>query len=117
MRRQRQTYPSLAALACIAAPGAAQAQQVPAVFVLAVFSPVVMVLLAGWLGWRQRKLLLGLLHVVLILFWVMLFALLSNSVSQDLLIWTPVMLFLIHSAWILVQLIASFTKTGTRANR
>lgn len=88
----------------------AYAQEVPGVIAVAVISPVIMVLLAGILGWLERSPISGLRHIGLIVLWVFAFVLLARSVTTDLLIWTPLVFYSIHSLYILIRLVASLRK-------
>ena len=100
----------------VAAAPPVYAQQVPNVIALASLSPVIMVLLAGLLGWLERSLLSGLMHVSLILLWVIAFAVLANTVTTDWIIWTPIGIYGVHSFYILYKL-GSVAARRRRAHR
>ena len=86
-------------------PATAQAQQISNTVALAALSPIVVVLLAGLVGWLEHELLRGLIDVGLVLLWVVAFAVLSSYVTIDWIIWTPVVLYALHAAWIVYRLI------------
>ena len=88
----------------------AYAQEVPGVIAVAVISPVIMVLLAGILGWLERSPISGLRHIGLIVLWFVAFVLLARSVTTDLLIWTPLVIYCIHSLYLIIRLLARFRK-------
>ena len=89
----------------IAASPAAHAQHLSNAIAIAAVSPVVFVLLAGVLGWLERNLLSGLVHIGLILLWVVSFAVLSNIVTTDWLIWAPLVFYGIHCCWMMTRLV------------
>ena len=86
-------------------PVAAQAQQISNTVALAALSPIIVVILAGTVGWLERELLRGLIDVGLVLLWVVAFAVLSAYATIDWIIWTPVALYALHAAWIVYRLI------------
>ena len=96
----------------------AYAQEVPGAFAVAVLSPIVMILLAGILGWLDRRPMSGLMHIGLIVLWVAAFLVLSRHVTTDWLIWAPIFLYSIHSLYILIRLGQSVWKRrSARASR
>jgi hypothetical protein len=102
-------YISYTLLLIIVSP-AAHAQHISNAIALAALSPIFVVLLAGILGWLERRLLSGIVNVCLVLVWVIAFAVLSNLVTNDWLIWMPVALYALHSFWILAKLATILVK-------
>ena len=86
-------------------PLAAHAQRIPGWLVVAALSPVVMILLAIVLGILTRSFRTGVLHVALILLWVMTFGIASYYVTNDFIIWTPLLLYTLHAILLLVLIL------------
>ena len=109
-----------AALIATASPSA-HAQHVPAAIAIAAVSPILFLLLAAVLGWMERSLLSGLVHTGLIVLWLASFAVLSNAVTIDWLVWTPVVLYGIQCCWIVTRLVTILVRrratTSPRSTR
>jgi hypothetical protein len=107
---------STLALAMLAAtlPEIAHAQQIPAAIAILAISPIIVLALAIGLGVVTRNWMVGGLHVAIVSFLVMLFAIASYWVENDIVIWTPIALLVIQAV-ILVVLIAKsvLRRTGS----
>lgn len=88
-----------------ALPLSAHAQYVPTWLVAAVLSPILVLILCLILGLVVRRARTGALHAALVILWVVLFSLASYFVENDYVIWTPLALYVLHAA-LLVVLIA-----------
>ena len=94
-------------LLALALPAIAHAQEIPPlIFVLAV-SPVLVAGLAIALGFVSRSWRVGVTHLGLIGIWILLFVVASYWVESDIVIWTPLVLYGIHAATLLVMLTRS----------
>jgi uncharacterized membrane protein YphA (DoxX/SURF4 family) len=91
-------------------PLSAQAQHVPPLLFAAVLSPALVFLLCIALGFLTRSFRIGVLHAVLVLAWIVLFALASYFVENDYVIWTPLALYLLHAALLLVLVVVTGAK-------
>ena len=94
------------AVLLFAVPTAAQAQGIHPLWIVAALSPFVVLLLSAILGWLSRSARLGAIHALLIVFWVALFWLASSFVTNDYLIRTPLVLYLLHTIIIIVLVIS-----------
>ena len=83
------------------APASAHAQYIPPWLVVGALSPILVLVLCVILGWLARNALLGARHAMLAIVWVVLFALASYFIENDYVIWTPLVLYLLHSALLL----------------
>lgn len=88
----------------------AQAQYISFWIVAAVLSPIVVFLLCLVLGLLTRSLRIGALHAGFVLAWVVLFSLASYFVENDYVIWTPLALYLLHCALLLVLIVVEIAK-------
>ena len=86
-------------------PEIAHAQEIPAAIAVLALSPILVLALAIGLGVVTRSWMVGGLHAAIVSIWVMLFAIASHWVENDIVIWTPIALLGIHAV-ILVVLIA-----------
>ena len=86
-------------------PLVAHAQYIPPVFVALALSPVLVLLLAVVLGVISRSWLVGLKHAGLVGIWILLFGVAAYWVENDYVIWTPLVLYVLHAV-IMVILIA-----------
>jgi hypothetical protein len=102
------------AVLLFAVPTAAQAHGIHPLWIAAALSPLAVLLLTAILGWLSRSARLGATHALLIVVWVALFWLASNLVTNDYLIWTPLVLYLLHTIVIIV-LVASHAITRTKS--
>lgn len=78
--------------------------------IAAVLSPILVLLLCVMLGIVARSLRVGAIHAGLVLLWVVLFYLASYFVENDYVIWTPLALYVLHSALLLVLLVVTIAK-------
>jgi len=86
-------------------PEIAHAQQIPPSIAVLALSPILVLALAIGLGVVTRSWMIGGLHAAIVSILVMLFAIASYWVENDIVIWTPIALLGIHAV-ILVVLIA-----------
>jgi hypothetical protein len=91
-------------------PVSAHAQYVPPWLVVAVLSPILVFLLCIILGFLTRSIRIWALHSGLVLAWVVLFYLASYFVENDYVIWTPLALYVLHSALLVVLIIVAIAK-------
>lgn len=93
-----------------ALPASAHAQYVPPWLIAAVLSPILVLFLCIVLGVLSRSLRIGALHAGLVIIWVVLFSLASYFVENDYVIWTPLALYILHSALLLVLIVVEVAK-------
>lgn len=86
-------------------PFPAQAQNIPIWMVAAVLSPIPVLFLCIILGVLANSVRIGAIHTAVIFTWVLLFTLACFFVENDYVIWTPLVLYILHSI-LLVVLIA-----------
>ncbi len=91
-------------------PFSAHAQSIPPWLVVGVLSPFLVILLCIILGWLTRSVRTGALHAAIVLGWVVLFSLASYFVENDYVIWTPLFLYFLHSALIVVLIVVQVAK-------
>jgi len=91
-------------------PVSAHAQYVPPWLVVAALSPILVFLLCIILGFLTRSIRIAVLHSVLVLAWVVLFSLASYFVENDYVIWTPLALYILHSALLVVLIVVAIGK-------
>ncbi len=91
-------------------PVSAHAQYVPPWLIAAVLSPILVFLLCIILGGLTRSIRIGAFHAALVLAWVVLFSLASYFVENDYVIWTPLALYILHSALLLVLIVVEIAK-------
>ena len=83
----------------------AHAQAIPPAIAVLALSPVLVLSLAIALGVITRSLIAAIAHASIVAVWVMLFAIASYWVENDVIIWTPIFLLGMHAV-ILMLLIA-----------
>ena len=113
IRKRTTTVAGIVTLSCI--PGIAHAQHIPLWLVAAALSPLLVIVLAIVLGFLTRSWRVGVAHTGLVLVWVLLFALAAYFVENDYVIWTPIVLFAVHSLLILVLIIIHIVKPARTA--
>lgn len=86
-------------------PFSARAQYIPPWLIVGALSPFLVILLCIILGWLNRSLRIGTVHAAIVLGWVVLFSLASYFVENDYVIWTPLLLYLLHSALLVVLIV------------
>ena len=86
-------------------PVSAHAQYVPPWLIAAALSPILVFLLCIILGCLTRSIRIGTLHEAFVLAWIVLFALASYFIENDYVIWTPLTLYFLHSAFLVVLII------------
>ncbi len=99
---------SLKALLTVSAlilPGIALAQSVPPIIAALAFSPVLAFLMAIILGFVSRSWRVGVRHSGLICIWILLFGIASYWVENDYVIWTPLALYGMHAATMVILII------------
>ncbi len=95
-------------------PLSAHAQSVPPWLIVAVLSPILVFLLCIVLGLITRSIRIGALHAAIVLAWVVLFSLASYFVENDYVIWTPLALYIAHSALLVVLIVVEIAKRVAR---
>ena len=80
----------------------AQAQNVPIWVVVGLLSPLPVFLLCLILGVLARSVRTGAIHAGLVLCWIVLFTLASYSIENDYVIWTPLVLYMLHAVLLLI---------------
>ena len=97
-------------------PAYAHAQYIPPWMFAAALSPLVVLILCIVLGLLCGSARIGLLNAALLVVWVLLFGLASYFVENDYVIWTPMVLYLLHSVLLLVligvQIVRRVTGSG-----
>lgn len=83
-------------------PLSAHAQYVPIWLVAAALSPVLVFLLCAILGVLAASLRIAALHAAIVVGWIVLFSLASYFVENDYVIWTPLALYVLHAALLIV---------------
>lgn len=96
---------SLVGAVLMSFPLAAHAQHIPGWLVMAALSPVAVILLAIVLGILTRSLRAGVLHVALVLLWVVTFGITAYYVTNDYIIWTPLVLYGLHAILLVVLIL------------
>jgi hypothetical protein len=97
-------------------PVSASAQEIPVSLAVAALSPLLMIGFAIALGFLARSWRIGALHTGLVVFWAVLFVIAAQTTTNDYVIWTPIVLYGIHSILILI-LIGSWIARRTGAGR
>ena len=98
-------------------PVSAHAQYVPPWLIVAVLSPVLVFLLCIILGFLTRSIRIGVVHSVLVLAWIALFSLAAYFVDNDYVIWTPLALYTLHSALLVILIVVAIGKRILRRAR
>jgi len=91
-------------------PVSAHAQYVPPWLVVAALSPILAFVLCIILGFLTRSVRIGALHAAFVLAWVVLFSLASYFVENDYVIWTPLTLYILHSALLVVLIVVEIAR-------
>jgi hypothetical protein len=111
------TRAATAALVLGTLPVSAHAQYVPPWAIAAVLSPVLVLALCIVLGLLTRSVRVAALHAGFVLAWVALFALASYFVENDYVIWTPLVLYLLHSTLLVVLIVVEMARRITGRDR
>jgi hypothetical protein len=82
-------------------PGMAHAQQIPVEYAVVAASPLLAILLALILGWLSGSWKTAALHAGGVALWVLLFILASFYITNDYLLWLPLLLYGAHASLIL----------------
>lgn len=98
-------------------PVSAHAQYVPPWLIVAVLSPILVFLLCIILGFLTRSIRVGAIHSGLVLAWIVLFSLASYFVENDYVIWTPMALYVLHSALLVVLIIVAIGRRVSGRDR
>jgi len=98
-------------------PVSAHAQYVPPWLIVAVLSPILVFLLCIILGFLTRSIRIGVFHSGLVLAWIVLFSLASYFVENDYVIWTPMALYVLHSALLVVLIAVAIAKRVSSRDR
>ncbi len=93
-----------------ALPFSAHAQYIPPWLIVSALSPLLVILLCIIFGWLTRSVRNGALNAVIVLVWVVLFSLAAYFVENDYVIWTPLVLYLLHSALLVVLIVVQVAK-------
>jgi hypothetical protein len=96
---------SVLAVSALTVPGTAQAQHIPPTIVALALSPVLVLLLAVVLGIVKRSWKAGLAHAGLIVVWIVLFGVAAYWVENDYVIWTPLLLYVVHALIVIVLIV------------
>jgi hypothetical protein len=86
-------------------PLTARAQNIPVWFFAAALSPILVLIFCAVLGFLARSVITAVLHAAFVLLWVVLFALASYYVENDYVIWTPLALYILHTALLLALIV------------
>ncbi len=98
-------------------PVSAHAQYIPPWLVAAALSPILVLFLCVILGFLTRSVRTGVLHAAIVLAWIVLFSLASYFVENDYVIWTPLALYLLHSALLLVLIVVETARRIAGSSR
>ena len=91
-------------------PVAAQAQYIPTWLIAAALSPILVLLLCVVLGVLARSVRVGARHAAFVVTWVVLFSLASYFVENDYVIWTPLVLYVLHSVLLFALIIMEIAR-------
>lgn len=91
-------------------PISAHAQYIPPWLIAGVLSPLLVLFLCIVLGFLARSVRTGALHAGLVLVWVVLFTLAAYFVENDYVIWTPLVLYCLHAALLVVLIVVQIAK-------
>ena len=100
-----------------ALPVSAHAKYIPPWLVVAALSPIVVLFLCVILGFLTRSVRTGVLHAAIVLAWIVLFSLAAYFVENDYVIWTPLALYLLHSALLLVLIVVETARRIAGSSR
>ncbi len=95
----------LLAVSALTLPGIALAQNIPPIIAALALSPVLAFLLAIVLGVVTRSWRVGVTHSGLVGVWILLFGVASYWIENDYVIWTPLALYGIHAATMVILII------------
>lgn len=95
------------AVSALTIPGIALAQNIPPTIAALAISPVLVFLLAAVLGVVTRSWRVAIRHSVLVCVWILLFGIASYWVENDYVIWTPLALYGIHAATMIILIARS----------
>jgi MFS-type transporter involved in bile tolerance (Atg22 family) len=93
---------ALVAISALTVPGTALAQNISPIIAALALSPVLVFLLAIVLGFVTRSWRVAVKHSGLVCVWILLFGIASYWVENDYVIWTPLGLYLIHAATMVI---------------
>jgi hypothetical protein len=93
---------ALVAVSALTLPGTALAQEIPPIIAALALSPVLVFLLAIVLGVVTRSWRVAVRHSGLVCVWILLFGIASYWVENDYVIWTPLALYGIHAATMVI---------------
>lgn len=85
----------------------ARAQRIPEWLIPAALSPILVIVLSLALGYLSRSWRTAGIHSGLVILWVVLFVFAANNVTNDYIIWTPMVLYIVHALLILVLIVMS----------
>lgn len=88
----------------------AYAQYVPTWLIAAVLSPILVLILCIILGLITQSIRIGAVHAAFVFAWIVLFSLAAYFVENDYVIWTPLVLYILHSALLLVLIVVALAK-------
>ena len=91
-------------------PGTAHAQYVPPWLAAAALSPVLVLFLAIILGLLRGSWKTGLKHAGFVILWVVLFVITAQTIENDYVIWTPIVLYGLHTLLILALITINIFK-------
>ncbi len=95
----------------------AQAQHVPDWFIAAALSPLIVIALAGLLGFLAHNWRVGAVHAGLVFLWLTLFWVVSQNFTNDYIIWAPLVAYAAHTLLILVLIVVSIARRiGARSD-
>ena len=95
-------------------PISAHAQYVTNWLIAGVLSPLLAFLLCVILGLLAKSIRIGDRHAIIILIWIILFSLASYFVENDYVIWTPLVLYVLHSVLLVVLIAVQIIKRFAR---
>ena len=80
----------------------ASAQAIPTWVAIAAVSPIIVIALSVALAWLERSVRIAMVHIALLISWIAMFSVASYYVPNDYVIWTPLVLYLVHAGYLLV---------------
>jgi len=101
----------------VVVPGVAYAQEIPPLIAWMAISPIFVLLLVVALGIVSRSWRVAAKHAGLVVLWILLFAISSYWVENDYIIWTPLVLYAVHAALMLVLVIRGVIHRARTVNR
>ena len=97
-------------------PSLAHAHAIHPIWVIGALSPLILLLLVVFMAWLARSVRLGVAHAILLAIWVTWFWLASNFVTNDYLIWAPLVAYAVQSL-VIVALIVRHAFARAREKR